>query len=107
MKIGDKIFYRKDGKFYVDEIANIEIIDGKSIYEPNYRNWWSVTEDELLDESDEEVRNYMALVKDDMVKLNGKMVQVQDKDLPPGVTLPYRIKPGNIAVSKNYIFLFF
>lgn len=70
MKIGDRIFYRKDGKFYVDKIANIEIIDGKSIYEPDYSNWWCVTEDELLDESDEEVRNYMALVKDDMVKLS-------------------------------------
>ena len=48
-----------------------------------------------------------SVYKDDMIKLNGKMVQVQDKDLPEGVTLPYRIKPGNIAVSKNYIFLFF
>ena len=70
MKVGDRIFYQKDGDFYVDKIANIEIIDGKSIYEPDYRNWWCVTEDELLDESDEEVRNYMALVKDDMVKLS-------------------------------------
>lgn len=70
MKIGDRIFYRKDGKFYVDKIANIEIIDGKSIYEPVEHDWWCVTEDELLDESDEEVRNYMALVKDDMVKLS-------------------------------------
>ena len=40
-----------------------------------------------------------SVYKDDMIKLNGKMVQVQDKDLPEGVTLPYRIKPGNIAVS--------
>ena len=39
-----------------------------------------------------------------MIKLNGKIVQVADKDLPPGVTLPYRIKPGNIAVSLNLFF---
>lgn len=70
MKIGDRIFYRRDGKFYVDKIANVEIIDGKPIYEPAEYDWWTVTEDELLDESDEEVRNYMALVKDDMVKLS-------------------------------------
>lgn len=70
MKIGDRIFYQKDGDFYVDEIANIEIIDGKSIYELIERDWWCVAEDELLDESDEKVRNYMALVKDDMVKLS-------------------------------------
>lgn len=70
MKIGDKIFYQKDGDFYVDEIANIEIINGKPIYEPVERDWWCVTEDELLDESDEKVRNYMALVKNDVVKLS-------------------------------------
>ena len=37
------------------------------------------------------------------VKINGKMVQVQDKDLPEGVVFPYRINPGNIAVSNKYI----
>ena len=36
-----------------------------------------------------------------MVKINGKMVQVQDKDLPEGVVFPYRINPGNIAVSNK------
>jgi hypothetical protein len=45
-----------------------------------------------------------SVYKDNMIKLNGKIVQVADKDLPPGVTLPYRIKPGNIAVSLNLFF---
>jgi serine/threonine protein phosphatase PrpC len=40
-----------------------------------------------------------SVYKDNMIKLNGKIVQVTEKDLPAGVTLPYRIKPGNIAVS--------
>ena len=33
MKIGDRIFYQKNGEFYIDRIADIEIIDGKSIYQ--------------------------------------------------------------------------
>jgi serine/threonine protein phosphatase PrpC len=34
------------------------------------------------------------------VKINGKIVQIDEKDLPKGVTIPYRMNPGNIAVSK-------
>jgi len=70
MKIGDRIFYQKDGEFYIDRIADIETINGKSIYEPKYNDWLCVTEDELLDESDERVRDYMCLRKDKMVKLS-------------------------------------
>ena len=70
MKIGDKIFYQKNGEFYDDRIADIEIIDGKSIYELVDNDWWCVTEDELLDESDERVRDYMCLIKDGVIKLS-------------------------------------
>ena len=44
MKIGDRIFYQKNGEFYIDKIADIEIIDGNTIYEPKYNDWWCVTE---------------------------------------------------------------
>lgn len=70
MKIGDRIFYQKNGEFYIDRIADIEIIDGNSIYELVDNYWWCVTEDELLDESDERVRDYMCLRKDGMIKLS-------------------------------------
>ena len=70
MKIGDRIFYQKNGIFYIDRIADIEIIDGYSIYELVDKNWWCVTEDELLDESDERVRDYMCLIKDEIIKLS-------------------------------------
>ena len=70
MKIGDRIFYEKNGEFYTDRIADIEIIDGNSIYELVDYDWWCVTEDELLDESDERVRDYMCLKKDKMIKLS-------------------------------------
>lgn len=70
MKIGDRIFYQKDGEFYFDKIADIEIIDGKFIYELVDNDWWCVTEDELLGESDERVRDYMCLRKDGIIKLS-------------------------------------
>ena len=70
MKIGDKIFYEKNGEFYIDRIADIEIINGKSIYELVDYDWWCVTEEELLDESDERVREYMCMTKDAMIKLS-------------------------------------
>lgn len=70
MKIGDRIFYQKNGEFYVDRIADIEIIDGNSIYELVDYDWWCVTEDELLDELDERVRDYMCMSKDAMIRLS-------------------------------------
>lgn len=70
MKLGDRIFYQKNGEFYIDRIADIEIIDEKPIYELVDYDWRCVTEDELLDESDERVRDYMCLRKDEMVKLS-------------------------------------
>lgn len=41
-----------------------------------------------------------SVYKDNNVKINGKIVQIDEKDLPQGVTIPYRMNPGNIAVSK-------
>ena len=70
LKIGDRIFYEKNGEFYIDRIADIEIIDGKSLYELVNYDWWCVTEDELLDKSDERVRDYMCLIEDRMIKLS-------------------------------------
>ena len=44
-----------------------------------------------------------SIFKDDRVKINGQKVHVKQEDLPPGITFPYRVSPGNLAV--NYIFL--
>jgi serine/threonine protein phosphatase PrpC len=41
-----------------------------------------------------------SVYKDNNFKINGKIVQIDEKDLPKGVTIPYRMNPGNIAVSK-------
>ncbi len=70
LKKGDRIFYQKNGEFYVDRIADILSTNEGTIYEPVDNDFWCVTENELLDESDERVRDYMCMSKDAMVKLS-------------------------------------
>ena len=38
--------------------------------------------------------------KEDKVKIKGQLVKLDEKKLPPGVKIPYRVIPGNIAVRK-------
>ena len=40
------------------------------------------------------------IIKADTVKINGVMVKLDEKNLPPGMSIPYRLIPGNIAVRK-------
>ena len=70
LEVGDRIFYQKNGEFYVDKISDILSTKEGTLYELVDYDWWCVTEDELLDESDERVRDYMCLRKDRMVKLS-------------------------------------
>lgn len=70
LKIGDKIFYQKNDEFYVDKITNIVFVDDQPLYELMDYNWWCVTKDELLDESDERVRDYLCMEKDGYIKLS-------------------------------------
>jgi hypothetical protein len=70
MKIGDRIFYQKNGEFYIDRIADIIRTDEGTLYELVDYDWWCVTEDEILGESDERVRDYVCLEKDGLVKLS-------------------------------------
>ena len=42
-----------------------------------------------------------SIYKDDIVTLNGERVKMDEKNLPPGFNLPYRIVPGNLAVRNN------
>ena len=39
-----------------------------------------------------------SVYKDDRVKINGQKVHMKEENLAPGVTFPYRVHPGNIAV---------
>ena len=40
------------------------------------------------------------IYKEDKVKINGQIVTIDEKQLPPGVKIPYRMIPGKIAVRK-------
>ena len=70
LKKGDRIFYQKNGEFFIDKVADILTTDEGSLYELVDDNWWCVTDDEILDESDYRVQNYMSMKKDKMVRLS-------------------------------------
>lgn len=70
MEIGDRIFYQKNGEFYIDRVADIITTDEGTLYELEDYNWWCVAEDEVLNNSDERVRDYLCLREDKMVKLS-------------------------------------
>ena len=50
------------------------------------------------------------IYKDDIVNIKGEKRRIDEKNLAPGIVLPYRIIPGNISVSNifniNNIFIF-
>ena len=70
LKKGDRIFYQKNGEFFIDKVADILTTDEGSLYELVDDNYWCVTDNEMLDESDYRVQNYMSMKKDKMVKLS-------------------------------------
>lgn len=70
LQVGDRIYYQKNNDFYVDRVTEVVIVDGSPLYSLMDYDWWCVTEDELLDESDERVRDYVCLEKDCFVKLS-------------------------------------
>ena len=70
LKIGDRIFYEKNGNFYDDRVADVLSTDEGTLYELVEDDFWCVAEDELVDESDERVRDILSLEKDGMIKLS-------------------------------------
>lgn len=71
LKKGDRIFFHKNGEFFIDKVRDMVTIDGKTVYELKDNDWWCVTEDEIVDESnDERVRDIICTEKDAMVKLS-------------------------------------
>ena len=45
--------------------------------------------------------------KDDEVILQGEKIKIDEKNLPPGFVIPYRVIPGNLSVRKFYYNLLF
>lgn len=70
LKKGNTIFYQKNGEFYIDKVADVLTTEEGTLYELVNDDWWCVTDDEILDETDERVKDYMSLKKDGMVELS-------------------------------------
>ena len=70
LQVGDRIYYQKNNNFYVDRVTEVVIVYGSPLYSLMDYDWWCVTENELLDESDDRVRDYVCLEKDGFVKLS-------------------------------------
>jgi serine/threonine protein phosphatase PrpC len=86
----------------------INLGDSRALYSFNSgKQLFQVTRDHKPNDPIEKERIVKAggsVYHDNYVMINGKRTQIDDKQLPPGVSLPYRLLPGNIAVS---IYLFF
>ena len=73
LKRGDRIFYQNDGELCDGRVVDVLSTDEGTLYEvqnDDYYNYLCVTEDEVLDESDERVRDILSLEKDTTVKLS-------------------------------------
>ena len=69
MKVGDKIYFVYNGEFIIDRIQEIVEVEGKLLITPSYYDWLTLTEDDLLDESDERVKGDIAFNTEKMINL--------------------------------------
>ena len=78
--------------------------DSRALYSYNSgKQLYQVTRDHKPNDPIEKERIEKAggkVVKGGMMKYNGTLVELVEKSLPAGMIIPYRLVPGNIAVSK-------
>ena len=70
MKAGDLIFFDYKGDFCVDKIKEIIEVDGQNLITPFYWDLITITNNELLDETDRRVKEYNSLRKDKTINLS-------------------------------------
>ena len=70
MKTGDKIYFLVNDEFEVDRIKEIIEVDGNILITPKYFDWLTLTENDLLDETCEKVKNDVALYSEKQIKLS-------------------------------------
>ena len=78
MKTGDKIYFLVNDKFKADRIKEIIEIDGNILITPEYFDWLTLTENDLLDETCENVRNDIALHSEKQIKLSDARQWLQE-----------------------------
>ena len=70
MKVGDKIYFEYNKEFIIDRIQEIIEVDGKMLITSKYYDWLTLTEDDLLGESDERVKDDIAFNTEKMINLS-------------------------------------
>ena len=87
----------------------INLGDSRGLYSFDSGNkLYQITRDQKPNDHIEKERIEKAggkIYKGDEVILQGERMKIDEKNLPPGIVLPFRVIPGNLTVRK--IFLFF
>ena len=88
----------------------INLGDSRGLYSFNSgKRLYQITRDHKPNDPIEKERIEKAggkIYKDDEVIFRGEKMKIDEKNLPPGVALPYRVIPGNISVRKIYFYYF-
>ena len=81
----------------------INLGDSRALYSFDSGNkLFQVTRDHKPNDPIEKERIEKAggkVYKDEYVTIKGERIKADEKNLPPGLVLPYRVIPGNLAVS--------
>lgn len=70
LKVGDVIYYIMCDEFTVDTIKEIVEVDGELLITPKTYPEYTLTEDNLLDETDDRVKGRIASNSDCLIKLS-------------------------------------
>ena len=70
IKVGEKIYFEIDGRLEIDKIKEFVTVDGEFLITPSYYSWLTLSKNDLLDESDERVKEDKALHSEKMIKLS-------------------------------------
>lgn len=78
-KKGEKIFFNDyDGDLIVSRVKEVIYVDGKVLITPEDYDWRTLTEADLIDESDIRVKEYQSLHKDATISLADARQWLQD-----------------------------
>ena len=104
-KLSDKSGSCAVSALIMDEYCFITNLgDSRALYSYNSgKKLFQVTRDHKPNDPIEKERIEKAggkIRRDDTVYIKGEVVKLDEKNLPPGMTIPYRLIPGMIAVRK-------
>ena len=88
----------------------INLGDSRGLYSFDSGNkLYQITRDHKPNDTIEKERIEKAggkVYKDDEVIIQGEIIKIDEKDLSPGVVIPYRVAPGNLSVRNYYLIIY-